>query len=89
MKPLRTPRTRGGHDSKIFRMGYKQGQLVSKPLLAILLIVAVVGAIVWARRLSDTGDGPVEGALKVPDSVKALGPALPKPGEPPRIGMGR
>jgi hypothetical protein len=70
-------------------MGYKQGQLVSKPLLAILLIVAVIGAIVWARRLSDTGDGPVEGALKVPESVKALPDAKPKPGEPSPTGVGR
>ncbi|MDQ2986700.1 MAG: hypothetical protein M3R13_08245 [Armatimonadota bacterium] len=69
-------------------MGYRQGQVASKPLLAILLIVAVVGAIVWARRLSDSGDGPVDGAMKVPDSVKALGPALPKPGEPSPVGMG-
>jgi len=70
-------------------MGHRQNQVVSKPLLAILLIVAVVGAIVWARRLSDTGDGPVEGAMKVPDSVKALGPAKPQPGEPIPKGMGR
>ena len=69
-------------------MGYRQGQLVSKPLLAVLLIVAVVGAIVWARRLTDTGDGPVEGAMEVPASIKALPPATRQPGEPPGIVMG-
>lgn len=69
-------------------MGYRQSQVVSKPLIAILLIVAVVGAIVWARRLSDTGDGPVEGAMEVPASVKALGPAKRQPGEPVPKGMG-
>lgn len=61
---------------------------MSKPLLATLLIVAVIGALVWGRRLSDTDDGPVEGALAVPESVKALGPALPQPGEPPMAGIG-
>jgi hypothetical protein len=50
-------------------MGYRQSQIVSKPLLAMLLIVAVVGAIVWARRMMDTGVGPVEGAMPVPESV--------------------
>jgi hypothetical protein len=69
-------------------MGYRQNQLVSKPLLAMLLIVAVIGAIVWARRMMDTDDGPVEGAMPVPESVKALGPALPKPGEPTAVGIG-
>jgi hypothetical protein len=69
-------------------MGYRQGQVVSKPLLATLLIVAVIGAIVWARRMMDTGDGPVEGAMPVPESVKALGPAKPQPGEPTAMGMG-
>ena len=63
-------------------MGYRQGQVVSKPLLAMLLIVAVVGAIVWARRMMETGDGPVEGAMKVPESIKALPDATPQPGEP-------
>ncbi|MEO7453894.1 MAG: hypothetical protein ABIV13_03935 [Fimbriimonadales bacterium] len=69
-------------------MGYRQSQIVSKPLLAMLLIVAVVGAVVWGRRMMDTGDGPVEGAMVVPESVKALGPALPQPGEPTAVGMG-
>ena len=69
-------------------MGYRQSQVVSKPLLAVLLIVAVIGAIVWARRLTVTDDGPVEGAMPVPESVKALGPAKPQPGEPTPIGMG-
>ena len=62
---------------------------MSKPLLAILLIVAVIGAIVWARRLSETGDGPVEGAVPVPESIKALPDAKPKPGEPSAAGIGR
>ena len=61
---------------------------MSKPLLAILLIVAVIGAIVWGRRLSDTGDGPVEGALPVPESIKAMPDAKPKPGEITPKGMG-
>lgn len=69
-------------------MGYRQGQIVSKPLLAILLIVAVVGAIVWGRRMIDTSGGPVEGALRVPDSIKALPPAEPQPGEPRGVVMG-
>ena len=69
-------------------MGYRQGQIVSKPLLAILLIVAVVGAIVWGRRMIDTGGGPVEGAMRVPDSIKALPPAEPQPGEPRSVVMG-
>ncbi len=69
-------------------MGYRQGQVVSKPLLAMLLLAAVVGAIVWGRRMMDTSDGSVEGAMPVPESVKALGPALPQPGEPSAMGMG-
>jgi hypothetical protein len=56
--------------------------------LAILLIVAVIGAIVWVRRMLDTGGGPVEGAMKVPDNVKALPDAEPLPGEPRGVTMG-
>ncbi|HET6645643.1 MAG TPA: hypothetical protein VFG65_09120 [Fimbriimonadales bacterium] len=65
----------------------KQSQSsVSKPLIIVLIVVAVIGAIMFAKSRSDaSGEETVPGLPKPPPGLQ---PATPKPGDPTPIGMG-
>jgi hypothetical protein len=66
-------------------MAYRQQQVVSKPLLIALVIVAVIGVIMFARTMSSGGeDEKVEGVPPVPADLKA--PELPANGPRPTTG---
>jgi hypothetical protein len=67
-------------------MAYKQQQAVSKPLLIILLVVALIGAFMLARNMMDSGGGDekVEGVPEVPENLQP--PVLPPNGPRPTTG---
>ena len=66
-------------------MAYKQQQAVSKPLLIILLVVALIGAFMLARNMMDSGgEEKVEGVPDVPADLKP--PVLPPNGPRPTTG---
>ena len=67
-------------------MAYRQQQAVSKPLLIILVVVALIGAFMLARNMMDSGveNEKFEGVPDVPDNVQA--PVLPPNGPRPTTG---
>ncbi|MDQ2986701.1 MAG: hypothetical protein M3R13_08250 [Armatimonadota bacterium] len=62
-------------------MAYRQQQAVSKPLLIVLVVVVLVGAILFARNMA-SGNPENEKFEGVPEVPKDLQPPVLPPGGP-------
>lgn len=67
-------------------MAYRQQQAVSKPLLIILVLVALVGAFMLARNMMNSGPGEDEKVDVPPVPTDLQPPVLPPGGPQPTTG---
>lgn len=66
-------------------MAYNQQKAVSKPLLIVLVLVALVGVFMFARTMMGTStDEKVEGVPPIPEDLQP--PVLPPGGPQPTTG---